>query len=96
MEKIDYLCIQKKEQRTNNFKPYGNTVKPHFMTRNFTTSNRAAAEDLICTASLYDIDITAVKEDEKNNIFSYNLKASEDELDGLAENEINRNEWTIK
>lgn len=66
------------------------------MTRNFTTSNRAAAEDIICTASLYGIDFTAVKEDEKNNIFSYNLTASADELDGLAENEINRNEWTIK
>lgn len=66
------------------------------MTRNFTTSNRAAAEDMICTASLYDIDFTAVKEDEQNNIYSYNLTASEDELDGLVENEINKNEWTIK
>lgn len=66
------------------------------MTCNFTTNNRAAAEDMVCTASIYGIDITAVKEDTKNNIFSYNLTASQDELDGLAENEINRNEWTIK
>lgn len=43
------------------------------MTRNFTTNNRAAAEDMVCTASIYGIDITAVKEDTKNNIFSYNL-----------------------
>lgn len=66
------------------------------MTRNYTTNNRAAAEDMICTASLYGIDITAVKEDKQNNIYSYNLKASEDELDGLQENEINKKEWTIK
>lgn len=51
---------------------------------------------MICTASLYGIDITAVKEDKQNNIYSYNLKASEDELDGLQENEINKKEWTIK
>lgn len=51
---------------------------------------------MVCTASIYGIDITAVKEDTKNNIFSYNLTASQDEFDGLAENEINRNEWTIK
>lgn len=66
------------------------------MTRNFTTNNRAAAEDMICIASLYDIDITAVKEDEANSIYSYNLKTSADELDGLAENEINKSEWTIR
>lgn len=40
--------------------------------------------------------IPANYKDKKNNIFSYNLTASQDELDGLAENEINRNEWTIK
>lgn len=96
MRIIDYLCNRKRNKETTTFKPYGNTDKPHFMTRNFTTSNRAAAEDMICTASLYDIDITAVKEDEANSIYSYNLTASAEELDGLAENEINKNEWTIK
>lgn len=66
------------------------------MTRNFSTSNRTAAEDMICIASLYDIDIAAVKEDEEKNIYSYDLTANTDELDGLAENEIKREEWIIK
>ena len=51
---------------------------------------------MICIASLYDIDIAAVKEDEEKNIYSYDLTANTDELDGLAENEIKREEWIIK
>ena len=98
MRKIDYLCNRKRNKETTTFKPYGNTVKPHFMTRNFTTNNRDAAENMICIASYWGIDITAVKEDEKNNIYSYNLKASQDELDGLIENELYdyKNEFNIK
>lgn len=31
MRKIDYLCNRKRNKETTTFRPYGNTVKPHFM-----------------------------------------------------------------
>lgn len=65
-------------------------------TRNFTTSNRAAAEELICIASLYEIDFKMRIEDEENSIYSYDLTAAAVDLDSLTENEINRNDWTIR
>lgn len=58
-----------------------------------TTSSRGAAEDLECVLYDYTIDFTF---EQANGVFIYTISATSDELDGLIENEINRNNFEIK
>ena len=62
------------------------------MERILSTNKRGAAEDLECVMYEYEINFTL---EEKNGEFIYTITGNRDELDGLVENEIDKNSFTI-